>query len=134
MHFDYIRQALDHCRRTDDYPDDARFRWVHEVSWPVTEFLRACPERSEELIARLQEGRMELCALYVHPTELFDLRSYREPIRPARDLSQRHGFPLTTAAIVDVPGQAWGLAELLAEQGIPYLRVSKTRWSASRLR
>jgi hypothetical protein len=65
-HVEYLDQVLDHCRRTDDYPDDARYRWVNEFSWPVVEFLRQRPQRAEELFRRHREGRLELAALFLN--------------------------------------------------------------------
>ncbi len=121
---EFIGLALDYCRATDDYPDDARFRWIHEFSWPVRRFLQERPDRAEELAARLREGRMELCGLYLDPTELYDLRSFRESLRPALELAGKQGFGLTTAMTSDIPGQGWGLVDLLAEHNIPYLSVS----------
>lgn len=124
LHVEYLAQALDHCARTDDYPDDARFRWISEFSWPVVEFLRARPERAEELFARLREGRVELCGLFVDPTELHDRRGFEMSLRPALDLAGEHGFAVTCAMTTDIPGQGWGLADVLAEQGLPWLSVS----------
>lgn len=124
LHVEYLAQVLDHCTRTDDYPDDARFRWISEFSWPVVEFLRARPDRAEELFRRLREGRVELCGLFVDPTELHDRRGFEMSLRPALDLARQHDFAVTCAMTTDIPGQGWGLADILAEQGLPWLSVS----------
>ena len=123
-HVEYLEQALDLCRDTDDYPDDARFRWISEFSWPVVEFLRRRPERSEELFARLREGRLELAGLFLDPTELMDRRAFEMSLLPALQLARQQGFAVTTAMTTDIPGQGWGLADILAEQGLQYLSVS----------
>jgi len=52
-HVEYIGLALDYCRATDDYPDDARFRWINEFSWPVKRFLEQRPDRAEHGIPYL---------------------------------------------------------------------------------
>ena len=85
-HVEYIGLALDYCQATDDYPEDARFRWINEFSWPVKRFLEQRPDRAEELAARLREGRMGLCGLFLDPTDLWDQRSFRESLRPALEL------------------------------------------------
>ena len=97
-HVEYIHQALDYCRASDDYPDDARFRWINEFSWPVVRFLQQCPERAEELFARLREGRMELCGLYLDPTDLYDRRTFTASLRPALELAERYGFPVAPSS------------------------------------
>lgn len=40
-HLRYIDYALDYCDATDNYPENARFRWTCEASWPVDEYLNA---------------------------------------------------------------------------------------------
>ena len=42
-HLRYIDYALDYCDLTDDYPDDARFRWTCEITWAVREYLKRRP-------------------------------------------------------------------------------------------
>jgi len=51
-HLRYIDNAIDFCDQTDDYPDDAKFRWTCETSWSVREYLRSRPQ---EQIDRLLE-------------------------------------------------------------------------------
>jgi len=124
MHVEYIAQALDYCTRSDGYPDDARFRWISEFSWPIVEFLRSRPERAEELFARLREGRFELCGLFLDPTELQDRRGHEMSLRPAQEMAAEHGFAIDAVMTTDIPGQGWGLADVLSEQGIRFLSVS----------
>ena len=38
-HLRYIDYALDYRDATDNYPENAKFRWTCEASWPVDEFL-----------------------------------------------------------------------------------------------
>ncbi|MCD6361408.1 MAG: hypothetical protein J7M38_11180, partial [Armatimonadetes bacterium] len=123
-HVEFIEQALDYCAQTDDYPDDARFRWISEFSWPVVRFIRERPDRADELMERLREGRFELCGLYLDPTELMDRRAFEHSLRPARELAAEHDFPLTTVMTTDIPGQGWSLANVIIEQGLSWLSVS----------
>ena len=39
-HLRFIDYALDYCDLTDDYPDDAKFRWTCESAWAVREYLK----------------------------------------------------------------------------------------------
>ena len=46
-HLRYIDNALDYCDQTDDYPDDAKFRWTCESSWAVREYLKSRTEKTD---------------------------------------------------------------------------------------
>lgn len=123
-HIEFSARVLDYCTETDDYPDDARFRWVHEFSWPVVQFLRRYPEREEELAQRIREGRIEVCGLFLDPTELYDRRSFTEALRSALELGSKHGFDIAAAMTTDIPGMGWSLPDVLADNAIPYLSIS----------
>ena len=43
-HLRYIDYALDYCDPTDNYPDNAKFRWTCKASWPVDEYLKCRPQ------------------------------------------------------------------------------------------
>ena len=63
-HLRYIDYALDYCDATDDYPENAKFRWTCEISWAVSEYLKNRPaEQIERLKQRVKEGRIELAAV-----------------------------------------------------------------------
>lgn len=123
-HVDFIDQALDLCTTTDSYPEEAKFRWINEFSWPVMQYIKQRPERVEELVKRCCEGRVELCGLFLDPTELCDRRSFEASLQPALSFSREHGVPLTTVMTTDIPGQGWSLADVIVEQGLRYLSVS----------
>ncbi|MBK7410025.1 MAG: hypothetical protein IPJ40_19425 [Saprospirales bacterium] len=60
-HLRYIDYALDYCDQTDDYPDNAKFRWTCEASWAVREYLESRPETQiDRLLKRIKEGRIEV--------------------------------------------------------------------------
>lgn len=67
----FIDYALDYCDQTDDYPEDAKFRFTLETSWSVSEYLRTRPkEQVERLKRRIKEGRIEATAMYFNFDEL----------------------------------------------------------------
>lgn len=39
----YIDYALDNCDATDNYPENAKFRWTCEAAWSVDEYLKCRP-------------------------------------------------------------------------------------------
>lgn len=120
-HVRFIDTALDLCDQTDEYPDDARFRWTCEASWPVREYLRCrTPEQIERLRRRVREGRIEITAMFLNMSEVMDETSYPAFLAPVRQFRQA-GLPVTTAMQDDVNGVAWCLADYFAGAGIEYL-------------
>jgi len=87
-------------------------------------YLRERPHRAEELMRRHREGRMELCGLYLVPTELCDRPTLQHSLEPALRLSRDYDVPLAAVMVTDMPGWPWSLADVIAERGLAYLSVS----------
>ena len=117
-HIDY---ALDYCDVTDDYPDDAKFRWTCEASWVVREYLRRRPpEQIERLRKRVAEGRIEITAMFLNMVELADENIMAASLTPIREFRQ-HGLSVSTAMQNDVPGASWCLVDYFSDIDIRYL-------------
>ncbi len=72
-HLRYIDYALDYCDATDNYPENAKFRWTCEASWPVDEYLKCRPQaQCDRLIKRIKEGRIEVTGMYFNFDEIPD--------------------------------------------------------------
>ncbi|MEP0847560.1 MAG: glycosyl hydrolase family 38 [Phycisphaerae bacterium] len=120
-HVRFIDTALDLCDQTDSYPDEARFRWTCEASWPVREYLGCrTPEQIERLLRRVREGRIEITAMFLNMSEVMDETSYPSFLAPVRRFREA-GLPVTTAMQDDVNGVAWCLADYFAGAGIEFL-------------
>jgi hypothetical protein len=120
-HIRFIDTALDLCDKTDNEPDDAKFRWTCEGSWAVREFLRTRPPAQvERLRARANEGRIEATAMFLNMSELMDEPGYASFLEPIAEL-RAAGLPVTTAMQDDVNGIAWSLADAFPKLGIKYL-------------
>ena len=120
-HLRYIDFALEYCALTDDYPDEAKFRWTCEAAWTVSEYLKVRPkEQVEKLLARIREGRIEVTAMYFNMAEVADETALRYFLRPVGDIRAR-GIPVRLAMQNDVNGVAWVLADYLKDLGVEYL-------------
>lgn len=119
-----VERVTDLVSKTASQGDSAQFRWIHEVSWPVIEYLRRGGERRDEMFQQMRDGLVELTALYVNPTDLFDRDSYKASLDYACQLADAENLPLTTAMFSDSPGIAWSVPDLLAERGIRYLSTA----------
>jgi len=118
-----VDEATRLAMESRDRPRAQRFRWIHEVSWPVVEYLRRGGDR-EQLFESIRSGECELTALYTNPTDLYDRDTFEESIRRARRLAAENDLPLTTAMFCDCPGIAWSVVDILASHGIRYLSAA----------
>lgn len=120
-HLRFIDYALDYCDLTDDYPDNARFRWTCEASWPVHAYFISRPlEQIRRLKQRILEGRIELTALPFNLSEIADENLLADSLQFLK-LFRSMKLPVTTAMQNDVNGIAWCFAEYLPDAGIRYL-------------
>ncbi|MFQ5806394.1 MAG: polysaccharide lyase family protein [Phycisphaerae bacterium] len=121
----FLDQALKLIRQTDDYPPEARFRWLPEQLWAVESYLKQADEQERRaFIEQVESGRIGLCALYGNALtglyseeELFALVDY------AIHLRREYGVKINSAMITDVPGCTWGVVPVLAQTGIQYLSL-----------
>jgi hypothetical protein len=123
---EYLDAALDLVEATDDWPDDARFRWTVEVALPLRRWLAVRPARERDaLLRRVAERRVEVCAMpFTLHTEACSLDELARTLHFAQDLRERHGIEVVTAMQTDVPGAAVALPELLSAAGVRYLSVA----------
>lgn len=122
-HLRYIDYALDYCDATDSYPDNARFRWTCEASWPVDEYLRCRPqEQTERLIQRIREGRIEVTGMYFNFDELPDEQILAASLQAVGRMKEQ-GIPVTVAMQNDVNGIGWCLNDFYDGLGVKYLNM-----------
>lgn len=120
-HVRYIDYALDYCDLTDNYPDDAKFRWTCEASWPVREYLKSRPPAQiERLKKRVAEGRIEITGMMFNMSEIADENVYVDFVNPIR-LFKENGLPVKTTMQNDVNGAAWCLVDYFQDTGVEYL-------------
>jgi hypothetical protein len=129
-HLRYLDYALDYCDLTDQYPDDARFRWTCETSWAVREYIEDRPARQlARLKKRVDEGRIEICGLLLNMSEIASEASLQALLRPLRTFKEDFGITVRTAMQNDVNGAGWCLPDYFRDIGIRYLTmgINQTR-------
>ncbi len=125
-HLHYLDSVLDLVAGTDQYPDDARFRWNVEGTWLLRRWLRARPQSSgRAFMDRVREGRIGVEALSFNlHTEACSIDELAAQLLIADDLRHEHGIAITTATQTDVPGASQALVGLLAAAGVGHLCVA----------
>ena len=123
---EFLDQAQKLIRETDDYPPEARFKWLPEGLWAVESYLKQADDATRKtFIDNVNAGRIELCGLYGNALtglyteeELFALVDY------ATQLRAQYGVTIDTAMLTDVPGCTWGMVPVLAHAGIRHFSLS----------
>ncbi len=120
-HLRFIDYALDYCDLTDDFPDDAKFRWTCESAWAVREYLEQRPaSQIERLKKRISEGRIEVTGMFFNMSEIADENTLATLTQPIRFFNE-NGIPVQTAMQNDVNGIGWCMADYFPDLGVKYL-------------
>ncbi len=122
----YLDSVLELARATDDWPEEARFRWAVESLWVFEQWASMRPAADvEEFCERVRAGQLELTALpYNLHTDTCSTDELHELLRRAREVRDRYGIAFSTAMQTDVPGTVVGLPAALAEVGVRHLAVA----------
>ncbi|MBZ5595602.1 MAG: hypothetical protein LAP39_25460 [Acidobacteriia bacterium] len=129
---DVVRAHLDEMQRTDHEKPENQDRYNLSITQEAHAFVEYYPERKEELIRRIKEGRIFVGPVYNNA--LWGFQSAESVIRtfyPARRLERDWGIPLRIAQHIEQPGLPWGAASILAASGFrwlsaPYLDYDST--------
>ena len=128
-HQRYIDYALDYCDKTDNLPDQAKFRWTCESAWVVKEYLKTRPaEQIERLKRRIAEGRIEVTGMFCNMAETADENLMTDFLRPLQAI-QESGIPVKVVMQDDVNGIAWCMPDFFKNTGVKYLNmgINQTR-------
>ncbi|MEG1544729.1 MAG: glycoside hydrolase family 38 C-terminal domain-containing protein, partial [Tannerellaceae bacterium] len=122
-HLRYIDYALDYCDATDNYPEYAKFRWTCEIAWAVSEYLKCRPaEQIARLKKRVEEGRIEIAAMYLNFDELPDEQTLAASLYPLKQFRDA-GLKSEVAMQNDVNGIGWCFSEYFADAGVKYVNM-----------
>jgi len=114
--------VLRFCEETEDYPNEAKFRYMVEGSWSLQHFIQKSDKATREKLAKyIKEGRIELPALFGN--QISDMCSHEELIRlmyPSFKIRREFGGKINFGSITDIPGLSWGLPTVLSGAGVKY--------------
>jgi hypothetical protein len=129
---DIVRAHLDEMNRTDKEKPENRDRYNMAVAQEALCFVEQYPDRKEELIRRIKEGRV-----YVSPylcNSLWAFQGVEGAIRtfyPARRLEREWGISIDVAEHIEEPSLPWGVVPILSGCGMkwvsnPFLTTDST--------
>ena len=127
--WEHLEKGIELARATQDYPEDARFKWLPEGLWAIDGYLaQASDAQKAAFFEAVRKGWVGLDALYgneltalCRPEELLELTGY------ARRLARDHALKIDSAMITDVPGYSWGIVPVLAQSGVRYFSIGPNR-------
>lgn len=125
-HIRFIDYALDYCDATDNYPEEAKFRWTCETAWAVEEFIKTRPRQQvDRLVRRIKEGRIELTAMYFNFDGLPDETTLSASLNP-NNVYKKLGIDQVELAMQnDVNGIGWCFTEYFQDLGIKYVTMGE---------
>ena len=114
--------AIRFCEETEDYPDDAKFRYTVEGALSLQNFIEKSDQETLKKLARyMSQGRIEVHALYGNLVT--GMLGHEEAIRqmyPSFRICREFGGQVKVASITDMPGLSWGLPTALSGAGVKY--------------
>lgn len=119
---DVVKSHLDEMNLTDSEKPENQDRYNMAVTQEAICFMEKYPERKDELIRRIKEGRV-----YISPylcNSLWAFQSFESAIRtfyPARRLEKEWGIQFDVAEHIEEPSLPWGVVSILAGCGIKWL-------------
>ncbi len=121
---DLIRAHLDEMHRTDTGPIESRDHYNVMAFVEAEAFLEKHPERKDEFVRRVREGRIGLSPFLCNT--LWGFQSTEGVLRafyPARRFEREHHVPLEVAGHTELPSLPWGMATLLSGCGVRWTSV-----------
>jgi len=124
-HKRYFDKIIEYCRQSEDYPEEARFRWTCDTAWAVKNYLDDPRTRNKDFLELVRKGKIEVTALFAALSS--PLVSSEELIRSLYytfELKRKYRVPIKTAMTTDIPGHPWIFPQLLSKAGIRYLSTA----------
>jgi alpha-mannosidase len=125
QHREFIDQALDLCDGTDNYPEDARYRWTCEVTGMTERYLREATDAQRQRFRTWHDrGAIDVAGMQYNLTPLLGTEQMIRSLYPVRRIRDTYGIQVSSAMQSDVNGVSWLFADLLPSMGIDFLTMS----------
>lgn len=118
-----LERAIELAEKTKDYPSGAQYKWNTEATWAVIDYLRNNKGNTkyDKLIKAIRNGSINVDAgLGSILTGICKQEELMHIFDDAHEIESITGVPCNTAMMSDVPGQVWGFATALSQNGVRY--------------
>ncbi|MEI6945698.1 glycoside hydrolase family 38 C-terminal domain-containing protein [Paraflavisolibacter sp. H34] len=120
LHVRNIDVGIDIARKTQHYPEGARFIWNPEATWVVRSYLKkASPQQKKSFVEAVRKGWIQIDG--AHSNLNTSACSDEELLRVFENnhaIAAATGVPITTMVQMDNPGGSWGLVQAAAQNGV----------------
>ena len=87
QHAEFVEQALDLIEKTDDYPDQAKYRWTVETTGPFMQYLKnASSSQIERFLKWYKMGRIDVAGMQYNFTPLLNMEQMIRSLYPIKTL------------------------------------------------
>lgn len=115
-----IDVGIDLAKKTQHYPEGARFVWNPEATWVVSSYLKhATEEKRKQFIEAVRKGWVQIDG--GHSNINTSICSEEELMRlfgNMQNIQTVTGVPVSTMVQMDLPGGSWGLVQAAVQNGI----------------
>ena len=121
---DIVRAHLDEMNLTDSQESHNRDRYNMAVTQEALCFVERYPERKDELIRRIREGRIFVSPYLCNSMWAFQgIEGAIRTLYPARRLEKEWGISIDVAEHIEQPCLPWGVASILSGCGIRWVSI-----------
>lgn len=118
----FYDDVLRFCDQTNDFPEEAKYRYTIEGAWSLQHFVTTRPKEAvDKLGSYVKQGRVQIGAFFGN--EIDSLCGHEELIRlmyPSFGFKRQYGGQIDVGSITDLPGLSWGTPMVLAGAGVKY--------------
>jgi hypothetical protein len=119
---DLIAAHLDAMNTSDNQPWQNKARYTCTVTNEIFFFLEKYPQRYNELVNRIREGRILLSPFLANNIWGFTgVEGFLRSIYPAKRFAVANNLPLVHAVHSELPSLPWGIVPLLSGSGIRWI-------------
>jgi len=127
-----IAAHLDAMKATDHESWENMDRYTCTTTNEILFFLEKYPERKEELVSRVKEGRITLSPFLVNTNWGFPgVEGFLRGLYPAKRFAIANNLKLEHAVHSELPSLPWGAVSLLAGSGIRWLNKPYLNYDAT---
>jgi alpha-mannosidase len=119
QHMEFIDEAVNLCESTEGYPEEAKAKWVCEVTGMTERYLNSSSSSQVNRFLKWHKaGQIDIAGMQYNLTPLLNVEQMHRSLYPLRRMKERYDVDIRVAMNCDVNGASWIFADLLPAVGI----------------